>query len=481
MNNIDIYIKCLVLRYRERDKNVNSNSLVEKILNFYNPEEDKNMGDENEKIESFKEFVKIYNKDTSKYTKKTLLEQLSIILMGYPEYVTGISEMLNDNSYTQDDIDATRNELIKYAKQRELMRLLSETLRNIRQGKTFDSSAVLSQFKNLNEAEKEKDTLQVMELENIEDVSTVAKKAVELNNNDNRIKTGFAKMNKALDGGFRQGEFVMIGALRFNYKSGILRTLFLQIPFHNTPKVTEGKTPMLLYIGFEDTQETNLSFSYNYLYCNEFGKAPEKDVTDAEMSKYVTDKLKSTPYKCVMVRADPGNFNLSKVIGLIDSYIDKGYEIQACMIDYLSKIAPKGINGEANHDTLKQTYQDAYEEISKKRNILTITAHQLSSGSRDIAFGGSEPKDFVKFLPGRGATENCKSLDQIVDIEMYCHVYTDKMTNTGYLSFQVGKHRLSPTTPDQYKYFTARFIPNGSLIEKDANAQDGVFVDNLLV
>lgn len=481
MNNIDIYIKCLVLRFREKDKNVNSSPLVDKILNYYNPNEDKNLGDENEKVEQFKEFVKIYNKNPNKFTKKTLLEQLEMTLLGYPEYVTSISGFINDTSFTQEDVDTTRAELTQYVKKKELAKLLSEALKNLKQGKSIDAAEVTMQIKDLEEHTEEDESLQIMELENESEVATVAKKAIEVNNSENRIKTGFTKMNKALDGGFRQGEFVMIGALRFNYKSGMLRTLFLQIAFHNQPKVKEGKKPMLLYIGFEDTQETNLYFSYNYLYCNEFGKAPEKNVTDKEMTEYVIGKLKNSPYKCIMVRADPGDFNLSKIVNLIDSYIDKGYEVQACMIDYLSKIAPKGMNGEANHDTLKQTYQDAYEEISKKRNILTITAHQLSSGSRDIAYGGSEPKDFVKFLPGRGATENCKSLDQIVDIEMYCHVFTDKMSNTGYLAVQVGKHRQSPTTPEQYKYFTAKFIPNGTLIENDASAQDGLFVDNLLV
>lgn len=484
MNYVDIYIKCLILRYREKDKKVCSKDLVDKILNYYNIEENKVMGDENTKIENFKEFVKTYNQYTNKYTLKTLTEQVKLTLVGYPEHVKNIVDMLGDKTYTEEDVFNLRTELLMYSKKKDFEIMLRNTIKNIKAGKDIASEEILSQLKDIkNENKDSEEDVSVVDLEDESKVLEVAAKAEQLNNENLRLKTAIPKFNKALDGGFRKGEFVMIGALRFNYKSGILRTLFLQLAFSNTPKPKEetGKQPMLIYVGYEDPMEASLKFCYDYLYCNEFKKAPSKSIDKSEMTKYVISKLNTSPYKCVMIRADPNKLDLNKLISKIDEYIDKGYEVEAVLIDYLSKIAPKGPNGESNHDTIKQTYQDAYEEISKKRGILTITAHQLGSASRDLVFGANEPKDFVKNLPGRGATENCKSLDQIVDIEMYIHVYTDKLTKVSYLSCQIGKHRYSPTTPEQHKYFTIRFLEGGTLLENDDTMQDGLFNDDMLI
>jgi hypothetical protein len=96
-----------------------------------------------------------------------------------------------------------------------------------------------------------------------------------------------------LQGGFREGDFCVIGALQHRYKTGFSLSLFKHLALYNTPSMRDqNKKPLLLRISFEDDITLNLQFLYQSLKENETGqKTILTNVTEEEMSSYVKERL----------------------------------------------------------------------------------------------------------------------------------------------------------------------------------------------
>jgi hypothetical protein len=77
--------------------------------------------------------------------------------------------------------------------------------------------------------------------------------------------------------------------------------------------------------------------------------------------------------------------------------------------------------------------------LDKKRKILFITPHQLSTEAKRLVRQGVE--NFVQEIAGKGYYDSCGTIDQEVDMEIYLHIV--KMNGRSYLTIQRGKHRKS--------------------------------------
>lgn len=164
-------------------------------------------------------------------------------------------------------------------------------------------------------------------------------------NNGNKIyKTGWVGLNQMLQGGFRQGETVVIGALQHKYKTGFTLSLFKQLALYNKPFTEDpNKKPLLLRISCEDDLELNLQFLYQSLKYDETREPVDIDnVTVTEMSQYVKNRLQVNGFNIKLIRIDPTQWTYKSICNKIIELEAQGYNIEALCMDYLAMIPTIG-------------------------------------------------------------------------------------------------------------------------------------------
>ena len=287
-------------------------------------------------------------------------------------------------------------------------------------------------------------------------------------------RTGWQALNDMLSGGFRQGECVCAAALPHNYKTGFTLSIFQHIALYNNP-LTEDKTkkPLLLRISFEDDLESNLKFMYESLkYADTREPVRTKGLDHTEMASYVKNKLQVNGFHVKMVRVDPNQWTYKSICNKVIEFEAQGYNVEVLMLDYLSKVSLLGCT---NMGVLGS---DMCELFSRVRNfcaskkILMITPHQLSTEAKNLIRSGIPPAEFVKEVAGKGYYERSKSLDTVLDIELFIHKFTHNKES--YFTVQRGKHRGAPIIGEEKKYFMLKF-PLGHPIPPDIDTEDSSF------
>lgn len=165
-----------------------------------------------------------------------------------------------------------------------------------------------------------------------------------VNDGSGLLRTGFQGINRMLQGGFREGDCALIGALQHKYKTGFSLTLFKQLALYNTPLMRDPKKkPLLLRISFEDDISLNLQFLYQSLKENETKeKTIIANVSEEEMSRYVKEQLQATGFHIKLLRVDPTQWTYRNICNKIIELEAEGYEIKVCMLDYLAMIPTTG-------------------------------------------------------------------------------------------------------------------------------------------
>jgi len=305
----------------------------------------------------------------------------------------------------------------------------------------------------------------------LDDLEAVAKVFKEVKDNDSGLgllKTGWQAMNRMLDGGFRRGEEVVIGALQHKYKTGFTLSLFKQIALYNTPYMIDPtKKPLLVRISFEDSAALNTQFLYTSLYENaQRKKADISGLTDMEMAQYVKNELTINGYSIKVLKVDPTQYSYRDICNKLLEYEAQGYEIHLCMLDYLAMIPTTGcVQG-----ALGQDVRDLFRRMRnfcEPRKITLITPHQLSTESKMKVRDGAT--NFVQLLVGGGYYDKCKTIDNEVDLEIFIHI--EIVNGVSYLTVQRGKHRKSTQTPIEYHYFVLPFNDIGGILD-DVNGPD---------
>lgn len=297
------------------------------------------------------------------------------------------------------------------------------------------------------------------------------------------IKTGWQELNKMLQGGFRRGEEWMLGALQHNNKTGFSLSLFLQFALYNKPMmIDEKKKPLLLRISFEDDITTNMNFVYKYLKTLDKLKAAHEagkqdiaqsfdeemegleeivigETTQAEIAAYVKEKLTVNGYEVKFMRVNPSEWTYMHICNKITELEAEGYEIHACMLDYLAMVPTTGCTvGPAGTD-LRDMYRRT-RNFCSPRGILLFTPHQLSTDAKQLI--RDQRTDFLGEVANKGYLAGCKQLDQEIDGEMYIHIFKHKKRY--YLGVQRGKHRGVPVLDDELKQFYLPFPKKGPII-----------------
>lgn len=261
--------------------------------------------------------------------------------------------------------------------------------------------------------------------------------------------------------GIRRGEFLLLGALPYNYKSGICLDIARHICMYNKPYMRDpSKKPLVLFVSFENGVTMNLKLIYQSLYEIETGKKIDlKDIDPKEAFQYTKERMESQGYKFKMLHFDPTEVTYQDLQDLVIRYELEGYEIHAFICDYLNMISKRGCDntgaqGGAIRDLFRRT-----RNFMAKRGIAFITPHQLSPEAKKLVRGGLSD-DFAKEVVGKGYYDDCTKIDQEVDIEIVIHIV--KINGISYLTMHRGKHR-GMVTPEKDLFTVYRFHDIGGL------------------
>lgn len=228
-------------------------------------------------------------------------------------------------------------------------------------------------------------------------------------------------------------------------------------PFNGlTPK----RKPCMIRISTEDEIEDNMELLYKNIFFNLNKKMPNmSEVTSAEMSAYVAEKLTANGWHVEFMRVNPSSWTYQSFIQVVLELEKKGYEVHCMMVDYLMMIPTVGCEtgGPIGNDRRDQIRR--IRAWMSARNILFLTPWQLSPAATQLLRTGVD--DFVKQLPDRNYYSGSSQISQEVDLEIFLHI--EKVNGVSYLTVQRGKYRSPSLVEEKDKYTAMIFHPQGGI------------------
>lgn len=264
--------------------------------------------------------------------------------------------------------------------------------------------------------------------------------------------------------GLRRGEFCLISALQHKWKSGILRRMFIDACMYNTPfLIDKMKKPAAVFISLENDAELDILQIHKEIQENK-PNGQTIDITamsddDIDVASHqVVEELCKNGVTPIIERFNPSYFTFDALKAFIEKIERSGYEVIFMSVDYLNKMSKRGCAaGGVAGDDIKDLFTKTFNYVAAKK-IAFATAHQMSTEAKQMERNGVDM--LVKEVKELGYYENCRSLDQIVDIEIYQH----KVCHNGkyYITWQRGKHRKPTITPDELMFCIYEFEKVGS-------------------
>lgn len=487
MDNKTLLIKSITLLYRESlltDGVENSSELVRSVLeNVKVSEIGLGISGDKEIIEALRTTAleMCANPVDEIYEKADFLQTLRLNAHSDDRLYDAAKQGI-DSDFTQGGLKRsivnTRKTIVNYFKEQQVNDVLNKASysfkyhrEKIKDVKQFVGE-LIAQLEPLQASSTSNDPAIIGEID-IGDVKSMHKMFDNIkksNDGKNVYKTGWKALDRMLQGGFRPG-FSVIGALQHKYKTGFTLTLFKQIALYNKPLTEDPeKKPLLLRISFEDDLELNIQFLYQSLKFDETREPVSlKEVSIEEMSAYVNERMQVNGFHIKLIRVDPTKWTYLSICNKVIELEAQGYNVEVLMLDYLSKIPTIGCHGGG---ILGADVCDLFSRIrnfASSKKIACISPHQLSTEAKQLIRNGVPEDIFVKEIAGKGYYEKSKALDQIVDLEIYIHLFTkDKET---YLSLQRGKHRIPTIAAERHKYFLLKF-PKDMPIPDDREDED---------
>ena len=198
--------------------------------------------------------------------------------------------------------------------------------------------------------------LQMVNLADGDSVRSLIHRAAEETSHEGILKTGYQAINRMLGdhGGFRRGEFVLIGALQHNYKTGFTLNLFKHLALYNTPHMRDPtKKPLIIHISAENELHMNIVQLYANIFENETGREADlaqfsnpdpilREEAIARAQAYIYEKMSVNGYHIEMGRCDPSTTTYQSICDMVTQYETQGYEIHAIVFDYLNMVSKAG-------------------------------------------------------------------------------------------------------------------------------------------
>ena len=298
-------------------------------------------------------------------------------------------------------------------------------------------------------------------------IEEIIEEAKQLLGSSRVLKTGWQALNSMLQGGIRQGEFIVIPALQHSYKTSGTITLFKQLLMYNKPHTDNDKKKMMIRLSFEDSLAHNLTFLYINIIFNETNEVPVmEDVPTDVIVKKISDTLGVHGWHYIFKRLNGPQYSYLDILDLVNTLESRGYEIALVMVDYLLKLSLDGVrkdgpNGSPQRDLFEKT-RDSFAA----KNISFITPAQLGPRAKAITSTGIMPKEFLGRVAGQGMTSGSSQIDQVVDVCWYWHKI--KIGQVTYLHTLKDKHRLPTVCAPKHDQYFMEF-PEIGPIKDDIN------------
>ena len=494
MNKIDILITCIVLLFREReitkDGTYDSRNLVKSILAVTKPKRKELLdSDFNNPENPLMELLNRMIANPEAYDDKlNLLGELKVIFRTNTLYYDTAHDQLaaemTDGGMKR-SVTSMVNKLTQYYKSAtaiQKLNLLTYNLNNgnIKKSVSDDILEILPELESLCNKTSTKDAgiLNTVQLSSKDDMENIVKSLKATKEEGGILKTGWVQLNNMLQKGFRKGQMGIVCSLQHNYKSGFLKSVFMQVARYNQPQLKDPKKkPALVYLSFEDETIDTLEFMYTYLYYHENRRLPEneddlKNLSTEQIQDYVIKRLGTNGFEIFLVRADPSLWTYQNIFSLVNQYEAQGYEVQMMILDYLAILPTTGCDNSGPAGTALRDMFRRVRNFSSSKNIAMISAHQLSTESKALIRNGIQDSLFVKEVAGKGYTEGSKQIDQVVDFEIY--IYKAKINKKWHLTVNRGKHRGVGIIDDNLLYFALPFPYRAPILENinDENIEE---------
>ena len=494
MNKIDILITCIVLLFREReitkDGTYDSRNLVKSILAVTKPKRKELLDSDFNNPET--PLVDLLNRmiaNPEAYDDRlNLLGELKVIFRTNTLYYDTAHDQLaaemTDGGMKR-SVTSMVNKLTQYYKSATAIQKLNLLTYNLNNGNINKSVAddileILPELESLCNKTSTKDAgiLNTVQLSSKDDMENIVKSLKENKGEGGILKTGWVQLNNMLQGGFHKAQTGIVCSLQHNYKSGFLKSVFMQIARYNQPRLKDPKKkPALLYLSFEDETIDTLEFMYTYLYYHENRKLPEdtvdiKSLSTEQIQEYVIKRLGQNGYEIFLVRADPSVWTYQNIFSLVNQLEANGYELQFYVIDYLAILPTTGCDNSGPTGTGLRDMFRRVRNFNSSKQISCAIAHQLSTESKALIRNGIQDSLFVKEVAGKGYTEGSKQIDQVVDYEIY--IYKAKINKKWHLTVNRGKHRGVGIIDDNLLYFALPFPYRAPILENinDENIEE---------
>lgn len=323
--------------------------------------------------------------------------------------------------------------------------------------------------------------LESIDLADIDSLGSLIARSATQTSSEGSLSFGWQGLNRMTGdhNGGRRGEFLVVGALQHNFKSGFTLNMFKQAALYNKPwMMNPTKKPLLLHISTENSLELNILWLYGNLKENETGvecdlsyfKVDDPDLRKervAEASRYVHERMTANGYHIKMCRWDPSKATYHTLFEYIQKLEAEGFEIHMAVVDYLNMFSKKGCDeGPAGWST-----RDLFRRVrnfTEPRGIYFVTPHQLSTEAKGLIRQNVE--NFVQEIANKGYYDSCRTIDQEVDMEIYIHIV--KVNGKSFLTVQRGKHRKAgKLTAERDMYTVLPFSPVGGILD-DINGKD---------
>lgn len=473
MDNKLALTTAVTLAYREtlsEDSGGISSDLIKELMNLIKVS-DLNLGNglEVDTIGAVKSTVVDMLRATegSQYEKTDLLTRLRINVgdddKWYESFKKSIDTQLDTKSLNR-SITVLRNKVKTLINKETIGKLAREFSSewNFRHDKITDAKAFVNDFlgkmEPLATTGGAKDTAKIEEMcfKRKETVLDIATRAAQIADGTRMWKTGWQGLNEMTQGGFREGETWVIGALPHKDKTGTSLSIFRQLAQYNAPLIRkEGRIPTLARISLEDPLTNNLRYLYENIRYNETREPVNSQKVSAdEMSEYVSSFFEKTGFDVRMARFDPSDWTFRSLFNYVQELENEGCDVQVLMIDYMSMIPTTGCRqGPAGVDL-----QDLLRRIRNfcaARGILFITPHQLSTEARNLTRGLVPDDKLLENITMKGYWMDSKGLDREFDGAFYIHLV--QKGDVWYKHFYRDKHRWPVQLPEVRKSFYMQF------------------------
>lgn len=305
-----------------------------------------------------------------------------------------------------------------------------------------------------------------MEHISIDDDTSSATKAFEdymsSEKKEDWLKSGWQGLNDALGGRhFRRGEIMVHYAQPNMYKTGFSLSLLRQFTMYNIPKVQEGKKPLMLRIVLENNIINDFMSVYRWFYENHHQTALDPNsITPETAAKAIQSKFRQNGWYVDILKYQASNFSITDLENLILEYESEGYEVVGLNIDALYMMNREGVERTTAGSDLLMMYR-RFRELCERHYIFGWTPHQLDTTSKTLRRDAPDESMLVMELGKGGYSNECKRLEQEVDIELYHHIVASG--GRYFLTFYKGKDRYGPPIAPEKRYWLYEMYLVGTL------------------